>query len=153
MHHGERPQPAITQQFKALQGGQSRKLVTLRDSAGCPQSVRAAPANVVIDHYARVSQQPVVDATAKAEVMAAVWALQPSGGEEANGSTTMEVEEVTAASASSRPGTAPGQDGLPLIVYKKFRSQLWPILVRLYGAIGNTGRVPAHFWMGWLWLS
>jgi hypothetical protein len=104
-----------------------------------------APANVAISHYAQVSQQPVVDATAKAEVMAAVRALQPSGGEEANGSATVEVEEVTAAMASSRPGTAPGPDGLPLVVYKKFRSQLLPVLVRLYGAIGNTGRVPAHF--------
>jgi hypothetical protein len=96
-------------------------MVTLRDPSGIPAVEGAAPANVAIGHYARVSRQPVVDTAAKAEVMAAVQALQPSGRIEADGSPTIAVGEVAAAMSSSRPGTAPGSDGLPLTVYKRFK--------------------------------
>ena len=47
--------------------------------------------------------------------------------------------------SSSRPGTAPGPDGLPLTVYKRFKDLLSPVLVRVFCAIGSTGRVPTNF--------
>jgi hypothetical protein len=89
VHCGERPQPAITQQIKALEGGHSRQLVTLRDPSGRPMCERAGPANVAVGHYARVSRQPVVDAAAKAEVLAAVRAEQPAASEDADGSQSV----------------------------------------------------------------
>ena len=145
VHRGERPQPAITEHIRALQGGRSNKLITLVDPSGRPMCERAAPANVAIAHYARVSQQPVVDAAAKAEVLAAVRALQPQEGEAADGSHQFEEGEVAAAMASSRPGTAPGPDGLPLVFYKKFKDLVLPVLVRVFAAIGATGSVPRRF--------
>jgi hypothetical protein len=145
VHCGERPQPAITQQIKALEGGHSRQLVTLRGPSGQPVCERAGPANVAVGHYARVSRRPLVDATAKAEVLAAVRAEQPAVCEEADGSQSVEVGEITAAMVSSRPGTAPGPDGLPLILFKRFKDMLLPLLARVFGAIGSTSQVPPHF--------
>lgn len=145
LHQGERPQPAITEQVRALGGGSSAKLVTLRAASGRLVCDRAEPAEVAAVHYAHVSRQPVVDASAHATVMAAVQAQQPDGSVEADGSPEVSQAEVRAAMASSRPGTAPGPDGLPLTVYKRFRDLLLPVLVRVFAAVGSTGVVPPHF--------
>ena len=144
LHQGERPQPAITEQLRAVKGG-SAKLVTLRDLSGRIVCDRAEPAEVAAAHYASVSRQPTVDAAAKATVMAAVQALQPAGAVEADGSPDVSEAEVCAAMAASRPGTAPGPDGLPLTVYKRFKDLLLPVMVRVFVAVGSTGMVPAHF--------
>jgi hypothetical protein len=77
--------------------------------------------------------------------MAAVQALQPAEVVEADGSPEVLAGEVCAAMASSRPGTAPGPDGLPLTVYKRFKDLLLPVMVRVFVAVGSTGMVPAHF--------
>jgi hypothetical protein len=89
---------------------------------------KADPANVAVQHYASVSRQPVIDPAAQAEVMAAVRALQPEGGVPANGDPVVAIEEVTTAMVSSRPGTSPGPNGLPLTFYKVMANRMRPAL-------------------------
>ena len=53
--------------------------------------------------------------------------------------------EVLAAVKHSKPGTAPGLDGLPVELYRKCSSLLVPLLAQLYTAIGVAGEVPVGF--------
>jgi hypothetical protein len=55
------------------------------------------------------------------------------------------VDEVAKAMRSSRPGTAPGPDGLPLLVYKRCHALLVPLLTRVFSAIGRCGNLPTGF--------
>ncbi len=68
LHHGERPQPVITQQIRALEGGHSRRPIMLRAASGQIVWKKAEPANVAIQHYANVSRQPAIDPAAQADL-------------------------------------------------------------------------------------
>lgn len=145
LHAGERPQPVITEQLKALQGGQSRAPVVLRAAGGALVWQGAGPANVAAAHYAAVSAQPHVEAAAQLEVLTAVRVAQPPDVAAADGSTVVQQGDVLAAMLSSRPGTAPGPDGLPLKLYKSYRAELLPMLARVFSAIGELHTVPRGF--------
>ena len=145
IHQGERPQPTITEQVKAVEGGHSRRPTCLRAPSGQIVWQGADPANVAVQHYARVSQQPTVDPAAKAEVLTAVRMQQPVGVQPANGDQTVCEHEIAAAMAAARPGTAPGPDGLPLTLFKRFKDLLLPVLARVFCAVGHACQVPAHF--------
>jgi hypothetical protein len=52
---------------------------------------------------------------------------------------------VSRALKSSPPGKVPGEDGLPVELYKRLRSLLAPVLARVLSAAGRTGTLPAGF--------
>ena len=145
LHAGERPQPVITEQLKALDGGRSRPPVVLRAASGALAWRGSEPANVAASHYAAVSAQPQVDAAAQQDVLAAVRAAQPAGAVAAAGGEAVHATEVRAAMLSSRPGTAPGPDGLPLLLYKRYQRVFLPLLSRVFSAVGGSQSVPPGF--------
>jgi hypothetical protein len=71
--------------------------------------------------------------------------LQPPNVDPANGASTVSEAEVARAMAAAKPGTAPGPDGLPLLVYKRFSQLLTPVLARVFSAVGSLRVVPAGF--------
>jgi hypothetical protein len=48
-------------------------------------------------------------------------------------------------SATPAPAPAPGLDGLPSDLYRRFKALLLPLLSRLFSAIGTTGTLPPGF--------
>ena len=148
VHGGERPQPAITQQLRALGGGDAGKPVVLRAPGGGWVWEGSGPANLAVAHYASVSAQPPVEVGAQQAVLAAVRAAQPAGAVAADGAGVVQAAAVKAAMLSSRPGTAPGPDGLPLVLYKRFKALFLPVLARLFSAIGAQRAVPEGFLRG-----
>ena len=56
--------------------------------------------------------------------------------------------EVATAITSSAPGKAPGPDGLPIELWRKFKGELSPLLARVYSAIGRLGHIPLDFLIG-----
>lgn len=51
-------------------------------------------------------------------------------------------EELLTTLAQAHNGRAPGADGLPAEVYKRYSSQLIPVLLKVYNAALNPGRLP-----------
>lgn len=146
LQQGERPQPVITQQLRALEKGPAKSaIVALRSAAdGRLVWAGAEPANIAIAHWAAVSAAPATDPAALAEVLAAVRQL-PSQPADADGSANIADAEIHAAMSASRPGAAPGPDGLPLLFYKKCGQVILPLLARMFSAIGSLHVVPGGF--------
>eukprot|EP00775_Hariotina_reticulata_P015096 gene15096-biopygen1219 len=61
------------------------------------------------------------------------------------GATEVTEAEVAAAIAALAPGKAPGLDGIPGELFRRFKQPFARILSRLYSAIGSVNRVPAAF--------
>ena len=145
IHKGERPNPNITQQLKCLeQVSVSKRVIALRTAAGDFVWEGAAPAGVAIAQWAGVSKQPVVDPAAQAEVLAAVrnFPRQPAT---ADGSPIITESQVKKALSASNPGTAPGLDGLPVQLYKRFSDLFVPLLANVFTAIGRVAATPQGF--------
>jgi hypothetical protein len=61
------------------------------------------------------------------------------------GNAAVSVEEVEKAILATAPGKAPGLDGIPGKLLRRYRQQLAPILAKLYSAIGATQQCPPGF--------
>jgi hypothetical protein len=59
------------------------------------------------------------------------------------GESSITPEELELAMKKSKPGKAPGPDGLPLEIYRHLCELLAPILCRVYGAVWSLGDTEA----------
>jgi hypothetical protein len=109
-----------------------------------------ACAEALIRHWQKVSTAQEMDPTAQEEVLMAL----------AEGTDVSEVseedwaslnnpiitpEEVIAALKHTRPGTAPGPDGIPGDLYRVFRTGFAGIISNTLSAIWETGMTPKRF--------
>jgi exonuclease III len=144
VHCGERPNAALTGQ---LRPAAAAGVATLHAPNGAVAATPAACARLCTAHWAGVCRQPTTTQAAQQEVLAALGqppALDPAAVQ-ALGGTAVTEQEVRKALRHSKPGTAPGGDGIPVQLYQRFKAQFAPILARLYTAIGTLGRVPRGF--------
>lgn len=63
----------------------------------------------------------------------------------ANGSPCISQSELKKALSATKPGKAPGLDGLPTMFYKLCSDQLLPVMCRVFSAIGSLGVTPPGF--------
>ena len=146
VHAGERPTRALTMQLKrpAAAG-----VTTLVAPCGAVAGTPAACAKVVTEHLARVSKKPTTTLAARQEVLAALaQAEAPALDEQVVqelGAAAVTEQEVRKALRYSKPGTAPGADGIPVQLYQRFKDQFAPLLARVFTAIGTVGRAPRGF--------
>ncbi len=101
-------------------------------------------------HYAAVSAQPQVVPAAQQEVLAALAtgrSLAP-GQAAALDNPAVTEREVRQALKATKPGKAPGHDGLPSQLYRRLKDSVAPLLARLFTAIATTGQLPARFHEG-----
>ncbi|KAG1661698.1 hypothetical protein FOA52_002034 [Chlamydomonas sp. UWO 241] len=79
---------------------------------------------------------------------------QPSGAPEAPprpavadaaGAPVVTPAEVRAAATHSKPGTAPGPDGIPVDVWRKLGEPAFVLLAAVFTAVGATGETPPGF--------
>ena len=106
-----------------------------------------AVARLFVQQAARVSTEPSTDPAAQQEVLAALAAGPQLSAQQAQqlGSTSIYAAEVRRALRRSKPGTAPGLDGIPVQQYRKFADVLAPLLARLFTSMGTTGSAPRGF--------
>ena len=102
------------------------------------------PANVAITQWAAFSNQPQIDQAAQLEVLAAVRAQQQEPAD-ADGSVEVTVEEIQQAVSAAKPGSSPGPDGIPLLIYKRCKDLLLPLLARVFTAMGALATVAPGF--------
>ena len=146
LHGGERPGPAMTRIIRPPKAaGYIAGLLHPAQATSCwtasawPPSlagVREVSAAVPLQQQAR---QAVLDAvTQHSHTLTAEQAA-------ALGDSSITVAEVEAAVRAMAPGKAPGLDGIPGELYRRFSERLSPLLAALYSAIGATGLVPPGF--------
>ncbi|KAL4514486.1 hypothetical protein Ndes2526A_g03954 [Nannochloris sp. 'desiccata'] len=136
IHNHERPTRALTGQLnpKKHQG-----VSALRAANGEIVGTSIGCARVVTTHCAAVSAKPTTTNAAQNLVLDAMERqdspVLDSGRAEVLGSVVVTEQEVLVALRRSKPGKAPGRDGIPVELYKKFKTQFVPILAEFTGEV------------------
>ena len=146
VHGKERPNPGLTERVRPRA---SVGITALRAPDGSLATAPGACAKVIITHWAEISRAPNTTTVAQAAVLGAMQRQgSPTLGSERAvplGENDMAVEEVLKALGRSNPGAAPGADGIPVVLYKKFKTEFAPILARVFSAVGAAGAAPRGF--------
>lgn len=146
LHANERPAPFLT---NLVRPPKSRtNIPVLQGADGRLHRPGREQAEVMAAHYAAVSSCPTQPTPeASAAVLAAVRQGKTLSEDAAEviGDGGVEEGAVLHALRHSKPGKAPGLDGIPVELYRRCRQLFAPLLARLYSAMGETGTLPAGF--------
>ena len=146
---GERPSPAQTSALRSSASTSSRAIPALRNPAtGALLPPGPAQADLAAAHWAGVSAAADTSAAAQQQVLQAL--RQHSARLSAEQASLLEHPEVDEgevgrALKGSPPGKAPGEDGLPVDIYKRLHALFAPILARIFSAAGRGGVLPQGF--------
>ena len=148
LHAGERPCPLLTALTRPPPS--SRHIPCLRAAAGGGLLVSGPlMAERMADFFADISKAPAPHHADEEAVLAALRAEQRQvGGGDALGSPVVTMEEVCAALRAAKQGKAPGPDGLPPYIWRRYGCLLAPVLAAVFTAIGRQTSVPAAFTLG-----
>ncbi|KAG1666642.1 hypothetical protein FOA52_005852 [Chlamydomonas sp. UWO 241] len=105
-------------------------------------------ADIMADTVAAVSRPPPPSPADREAVLGAVRAhspRMPQAVADAAGALVVTPAEVRAAATHSKPGTAPGPDGIPVDVWRKLGEPAFELLAAVFTAVGATGGTPPGF--------
>ncbi|GLI70578.1 hypothetical protein VaNZ11_015502, partial [Volvox africanus] len=149
LHAGERPGPALTTFLQTQIQDQQTAPVALQAHSGRLVTNPAQLPQVVADFWAGVCRAPDFttpeDCQSVLTQLAAANIRLPEEADEVVGSPTIAVSELGFALKKSQPGKAPGWDGIPTDLYRKFWPEIGHTMAALFTAIGKTGQVPTGF--------
>ena len=143
---GERPSAALTAALRLPVD--CRHISALRAPGGRLVSDGPEMAQIMVDHCAKISTTTPTDPQAQADVLTALAAHTvqlPAPAAAALAAPTISIAEVVQALRKTKPGKAPGPDGIPTELYRHFRTQLAPVLADLYTAAWAQDSLPAGF--------
>jgi hypothetical protein len=143
---GELPSARMTGVVRPQCSAEAQPAVLLRSEAGAMLEPGMGQANTVIGSWAKVSAARAADVAAQAAVLQAVATHGKVLGADdaaALGDAHFTEVEVRRALKGSKPGTAPGEDGIPVGVYQGHKALFVPLLTRLFVAMGEEGHVHA----------
>ena len=145
LHSGERPGPLLSAKLRRPQG--SAGIAAVRTPAGPLTGSPAGIATVLAKFFADVSAAPASSPLAQQAVLRSMAAApQLSAADSALlDSPLVTVAEVCTALRRARPGTAPGPDGLPMDLFRKYREQFAPLLSRLFSVLASGSALPTAF--------
>ncbi|KAG1677376.1 hypothetical protein FOA52_010755 [Chlamydomonas sp. UWO 241] len=105
-------------------------------------------ADIMADAVAAVSRPPPPSPADREAVLGAVRMHSPRVPQavaDAAGAPVVTPAEVRAAATHSKPGTAPGPDGIPVDVWRKLGEPAFVLLAAVFTAVGATGETPPGF--------
>ena len=149
LRDGERPGPLISKLMTPP--ASSRHIAALRSETGGLITGGRDLAESAATYFAAISATQPQDQEAEQQILRAVRVhatkICPADAA-AIGSPIVSTKEVLAAIKASKPGKAPGPDGLPTELWRKVRTLLAPLLASVFTAIGRTGTLPDGFLLG-----
>lgn len=143
---GERPSPAITRIISRPASAQH--VAALRTPAGGLEIDGGRMALMMARAFAAISARCLPDPVAVGRVLAAVEQHAgriPAEAAAVAGEAVVDEEEVVAAVRFTKPGTAPGPDGLPPELWRHCGPAGAGLLAALFSAIGRTAATPRGF--------
>ncbi|KAG1653752.1 hypothetical protein FOA52_008722 [Chlamydomonas sp. UWO 241] len=105
-------------------------------------------ADIMADAVAAVSRPPPPSPADREAVLGAVRTHSPRVPQavaDAAGAPVVTPAEVRAAATYSKPGTAPGPDGIPVDVWRKLGEPAFVLLAAVFTAVGAAGETPPGF--------
>ncbi|KAG1655153.1 hypothetical protein FOA52_008358 [Chlamydomonas sp. UWO 241] len=105
-------------------------------------------ADIMADAVAAVSRPPPPSPADREAVLGAVRThlpRVPQAVADAAGAPVVTPAKVRAAATHSKPGTAPGPDGIPVDVWRKLVEPAFVLLAAVFTAVGATGETPPGF--------
>ncbi|KAG1665634.1 hypothetical protein FOA52_011228 [Chlamydomonas sp. UWO 241] len=126
----------------------ARRVAALRDARGILVNDGRGMADIMADAVAAVSRPPPPSPADREAVLGAVRAHSPRVPQavaDAAGALVVTPAEVRAAATHSKPGTAPGPDGIPVDVWRKLGEPAFELLAAVFTAVGATGGTPPGF--------
>ena len=149
LRSGERPSRVLTQLVRPPKG--AREVAALRCISGGLVTDGRQMARLMADAFAAFSVDPPPAPATLAEVLTAVRKhapLIPETSARAVGAAEVTAEEVQKAARLTQPGTAPGPDGLPAEIWRRGGEVLYPLLARVFSAVGQLGTIPEEMLEG-----
>ncbi|KAG1681308.1 hypothetical protein FOA52_007354 [Chlamydomonas sp. UWO 241] len=126
----------------------ARRVAALRDARGILVTDGRGMADIMADAVAAVSRPPPPSPADREAVLGAVRAHSPRVPQavaDAAGALVVTPAEVRAAATHSKPGTAPGPDGIPVDVWRKLGEPAFELLAAVFTAVGAAGGTPPGF--------
>ena len=149
LRDGERPGPIISKLMTPP--ASSRHIAALRSTTGGLLTDGKELAESAATYFAAISATQPQDHEAEQQILRAVRThatkICPADATTI-GSPIVTTDEVLAAIKASKPGKAPGPDGLPTELWRKVRHLIAPLLASIFTAIGRTGILPDGFLLG-----
>lgn len=146
IHHKERPSRALSY---ALLQRKREDIAALQDDGGEVHTSRSKCTDMAMKFWADISSQPATNAEARSQVLAALAADSLPKPEEVVvqqlGTQTITVDEMLQTLKKCSPHTTPGPDGIPMKLYKRFKTQFAPMLAAVFSAMGRLETTPRHF--------
>ncbi|KAG1679464.1 hypothetical protein FOA52_007756 [Chlamydomonas sp. UWO 241] len=124
------------------------RVAALRNARGVLVTDGMGMADMMADAVAAVSRPPPASPADREAVLAAVRTHSPRVPQavaDAAGAPAITPAEVRAAAMHSKPGTAPGPDGIPMDVWRKLGEPAFVLLAAVFTAVGATGETPPGF--------
>ena len=148
LHAGERPCPLLTAMTRPP--ASSRHIPCLRAEAGGGLLVSGPlMAERMATFFAAISTAPE---PCPADEEAVLAALRAEGRRvdraQAVGDPVVSVEAVGKALKAAKQGKAPGPDGLPPHIWRRYGGLMAPALAAVFSAIGRLGAMPVDFTLG-----
>ena len=149
LHARETPNPRMTAALQAP--GPVQSVSALLDHHGNLVDDPEDCAEVLIKQWAAVSAVPsTASATREVAIGAVTAALHAASSltEEDNaglGQAAVTEMEILRALRASNSRSVPGEDGLPMSLYRRCKDVLVPVLAAVFSAMGATGLAPAAF--------
>ena len=145
LHDGERPGPLLSAQLQTPRGALefAAGRIQIRGLATDPRQL----AGIMASHLAGIAQAQPCDEGAQAEVLQCIEPTRRLIPAQAAclENRVISVGEVQRALAKANPGTAPGPDGLPMDLWRKYRGLLSSPLACLFSAIAGDDGMPNGF--------
>ena len=143
----EQPSPLITKLTQPPQG--DKQIVALRDPSGRLEDDPCRLPAIVAKFWVATSRASQTNEEAKTRVLAPLRGdalRQVDEGEAAAlGDTTVSAKEVRDALKKTKGGNSPGPDGIPYVLYNKYKDLFSPVLSDIFSAIGRLGETPRGF--------
>lgn len=147
VHSREQASRGLTAALAAQHPPEAKLIPALRSPATGTLVAHGRPlAQLMATYQANISKASPRNEESVQEVVDAVTSSTfKLSREEAEGIGSMEIDEaeVKGALKHSKPGTAPGLDGLPVELYRKCGDIFVPLFAKIYTAIGITQSLPS----------
>ena len=147
LHAGERPCPLLTAMTRPPDS--SRHIPCLRAPGGGLLVSGPLMAASMSTFQAGISTAPAVYPADEEAVLAALRAEHRLlEGAEAVGDLVVSRDEVVKALKAAKQGKAPGPDGLPPFIWRRYGDLLAPVLAAVFSASGRLDVMPTDFSLG-----
>ena len=109
-----------------------------------------AQAHMAGEYWAQISSPPTISIVDQDLLLDSLSPADIFTQEEqdALGLSTIDLDEVKRTFRHIRSGTSPGLDGIPVEFYRRFKSFMYPLLVRLFSIICSQTTLPPQFSVG-----